>query len=94
MNQPITPTAFPFPGPDATREEIDAFYASVKAAEAAKALSEYAETIEGKTIPHEAPRVENGPSLVCSACGIVRVGLGTPFCKGCLREIEANACVT
>lgn len=34
--------------------------------------------------PHEAPRVEYGPSLMCNACQRVRVRVGKPFCSGCL----------
>ncbi len=51
-----------FPGPDATRAELDAFVAA-----------------------HTPPPVENGPSLMCNACGLVRVGMFTPFCKTCLK---------
>lgn len=67
-----------FPGPDATRAEIDAWY---------KANTPAPPQSDG--IPHEAPKVENGPSLVCNACGVVRVSLFTPFCKGCTAQINA-----
>lgn len=59
-----------FPPPDATREEVAAF------------LREHAPPPEP---PHEAPAFTNGPSVVCSACGVVRINIftGPPFCKGC-----------
>jgi hypothetical protein len=41
-----------------------------------------------EAIEHEAPKVLNGPSLVCNACGKVRVCLNTPFCKRCSATIE------
>jgi hypothetical protein len=63
-----------FPPPDATRAEIDAW----REANALPAEPE-----------HEAPPVANGPSLVCNACGIVRVRLFSPFCKGCLKGMVA-----
>lgn len=63
-----------FPLPDATREEIGRWYAER----------------QPKPGPaHEAPPVENGPSLMCNACGEVRVKLFTPFCKGCLGGMGA-----
>lgn len=37
--------------------------------------------------PHEVPPCENGPSLMCNACGVVRVALSTPFCRGCMAII-------
>jgi hypothetical protein len=42
-----------------------------------------------KRVVHEAPPVDNGPSLVCNACGVVRVPLFKPFCEGCTREMLA-----
>lgn len=71
-------TTLVFPGPDATHAEVDAWY---KANTPAPDQSD--------DIPHEAPEVENGPSLVCNACGVVRVALTTPFCKGCTDQIKA-----
>lgn len=62
-----------FPSPDATRDEVDAW----------RAAREPPPEPE-----HEAPPVENGPSLVCNACGVVRVKLFTPFCKGCMRAMS------
>lgn len=64
-----------WPAPDATFAEVQAF------------LRANAPPPEP---PHEAPEVENGPSLMCNACGIVRVGMYTPFCKGCLAQIESQ----
>lgn len=61
-----------FPPPNATRAEVNAWYAQ-----------------QPKAIPHEAPEVQNGPSLMCNACGIVRVRMFTPFCKGCMTELAA-----
>ncbi len=64
----------PFPEHGATRAEIDAW------------LKANAPTPPPSDEPaHEAPPVENGPSLMCNACGLVRVGMFTPFCKGCTR---------
>lgn len=63
-----------FPPPTATRAEVDAWLAQNK---------------PPPEPPHEAPPVENGPSLMCNACQLVRVKLFTPFCKGCLRTLEA-----
>lgn len=54
-------TTLVFPGPDATRAEIDAWY---------KANTPASNQSDG--VPHEAPKVENGPSLVCNACDVVR----------------------
>lgn len=49
------------------------------------------ETFVSENAPpaHEAPEVENGPSIVCNACGVIRVSLFTPFCKGCKSMMEA-----
>jgi hypothetical protein len=66
--------AIQWPGPNATYAEIQAF-------ERANRPPPEPE--------HEAPPVENGPSLVCNACGIVRVALATPFCKVCLSHFDA-----
>lgn len=66
-------TTAAFPPPSATRAETDAWYAAHAPPEP----------------EHEAPPVQNGPSLMCNACGKVRVKLFTPFCKGCLRAMEA-----
>jgi hypothetical protein len=57
------------PGPNATRAEVDAFLREQRR--------------ESHEPAHEAPPVANGPSIVCNACGIVRVKWTTPFCKGC-----------
>ena len=44
----------------------------------------------GAVVPHEAPQVENGPSVMCAACGLVRIGiLGPPFCKTCRACLAA-----
>ncbi len=64
-----------FPSPDAPYSEIQAWYRA--------AAGETEPKIE-----HEAPPVENGPSLMCNACGKVRVGLWTPFCKTCVKEMR------
>lgn len=64
-----------YPGPTATRAEIDAW------------VREHAPPPQPE---HEAPPVENGPSLVCNACGVVRVKMTTPFCRGCLAAIAAG----
>ena len=68
-----------WPGPDAPRTEVDAFLA--------------ANTPPVSEEPaHEAPPVENGPSIVCSACGVVRIKLlGPPFCVGCQAVINTVA---
>ena len=62
-----------FPSPDAPYSEIQAWHRD-HAAEPEPA--------------HEAPPVENGPSLMCNACGKVRVGAWTPFCKTCVKEMR------
>lgn len=63
-----------FPPPDATYSEVQAWHKA------------HAKPPEPE---HEAPEVENGPSLMCNACGKVRVTLLTPFCKKCSVEIGA-----
>ncbi len=67
-----------WPDPNAPRAEVDAF-GRVHAPTPP----------EPNGIPHGAPPVASGPSIVCNACGVVRVGLYTPFCKGCLAQLEA-----
>ena len=47
-----------FPNPDATREEVDVFVNANQ-------------PVASSEIQHEAPPVENGPSIVCNACGVV-----------------------
>lgn len=64
-----------WPGPDATMAEIDAFYAAHKP-EPPYGLAENGQ-------PHEAPQVENGPSIVCNACQKVRIPITVAFCKTC-----------
>lgn len=64
-----------FPPPDATYAEIQAWYAANR---------------PPPEPAHEAPAVENGPSLVCNACGVIRVPLFKPFCKKCMAAIGAN----
>jgi hypothetical protein len=60
-----------------TRAEIDAF---VKAKQSEPSTE----------IPHEHPPMENGPSVVCSACAVVRINpFGPPFCKRCVGIIAA-----
>ncbi len=92
----------PFPPPNATAAEVAAWKREHDSAEA-RALCDCGDMrarhdgsgclVEGcdcegfDDAPHEAPRVSNGPSLVCNACQKVRVGLSTPFCKGCLAMI-------
>jgi hypothetical protein len=66
-----------FPPSNLSRAELDAW------------VRENAPSLPAnESIPHEAPLVENGPSLVCNACSIVRVGFLTPFCKGCATIID------
>jgi hypothetical protein len=65
-----------FPDPNATRTEIEAFVRANRPP-------------PSTDIPHEAPLVENGPSIVCCACEVVRIGIGSPFCKGCAAMIGA-----
>ena len=66
-----------WPGPDATYSEIVAFY---------RTNSPDPPPPEGPE--HEAPLVTNGPSIVCSACEVVRIGiLGPPFCRACLAQM-------
>lgn len=70
-----------FPPPDATREEVTTWRREngvIKKAEG-----------EGGEVRHEAPAVENGPSLMCNACGLVRVSMIKPFCNGCMRTMAA-----
>jgi hypothetical protein len=67
----------PFPPPNATREEIDAW---VKERGGGKGC------MVTEDVPHEASKVANGPSIVCSACGVVRVPMTKPFCNGCMRS--------
>jgi hypothetical protein len=62
-----------FPPPDATRAEIDAFYAK------------HAPPPEPA---HEVPATEGGPSLMCNGCGLVRVGVFNPLCKQCKSSLE------
>ena len=61
-----------FPGPDATYADIQAWYR---------------DNAPPPEPDHEAPAVENGPSLMCNACGVVRVSSFTPFCRKCLLII-------
>jgi HAD superfamily hydrolase (TIGR01662 family) len=65
-----------FPGPDASRADIDTWRRA-----------------QGGAAPmgreHEAPPVENGPSPVCNACGLVRVSLLAPFCQECTNGMQA-----
>jgi len=68
-----------WPDPNATYSEIRAFYES----------NQWHPTEPGDEIQHEAPEVENGPSIVCNACGVVRVALDTPFCKSCMEQLAA-----
>ena len=63
-----------WPDPNARRAEVEAFLAI---------------HMPTPGPPHEAPPVENGPSLVCNACGVVRVSMLTPFCKSCLASLAA-----
>ncbi len=64
------PTTWPDPG--ATRADVDAF------------MVEHAPKARAAEAAHEAPAVVNGPSIMCAACGAVRIRvLDGPFCKGC-----------
>ncbi len=71
-----------FPSPNATREEVAAWLKEHGAAPRPSC-------IQSEDPPHEAPPVENGPSLMCNACGKVRVSMLKPFCNGCMRVMEA-----
>lgn len=63
-----------FPPPDATREQIDAW----------KAANDPGQP------EHEAPPIANGPSLMCNACGKVRINIfNGPFCRTCSAQIAA-----
>lgn len=63
-----------FPGPDATYAEVAAWHRA------------HAREPEP---PHEAPPIANGPSLMCNACGVVRINIfAGPFCRGCTEQIE------
>ena len=65
-----------FPPADATREEVDAW------------RREHAPTPSLDDPEHEAPPIENGPSLMCNACGVVRINIFNGlFCKGCMKQI-------
>lgn len=64
----------PWPDPNASRETIAAFVR---------------ENAPPAPPAHEAPEVSNGPSIVCNACGIVRVSLLTPFCRACRASLKA-----
>lgn len=57
-----------WPDPNASRKEIAAF---VKA------------NAPPPEPEHEAPAVANGPSVVCNACGVIRVSMSKQFCRGC-----------
>lgn len=71
MNTPKT-----YPGPDATRAEIDAFVRQTGTTDPT-GQSEYLEALAGKTIPFEKTPTENSTGIaVCSLCL-------KPFCKGC-----------
>lgn len=71
-----------WPDPNATRTQVDDF---VREQSPATSSTWKASTLDGGTIAHEAPPIENGPSIVCSACGLVRINpFAGPFCKGCL----------
>ena len=71
-----------FPPPNATRKEVDVWVKEHGATEPPLYLSV-------GNVPHEAPPVENGPSLVCNACGVVRVSMNKPFCNGCMNAMAA-----
>lgn len=74
-----------WPDPNATRADIDDFV-RVNEPEPKPEAAPWgmADLGGGTMVPHEAPPIENGPSVVCAACGIVRIKiLGAPFCKTC-----------
>lgn len=66
-------TKIEWPGPDATHSEVQTFL---------RAHVQW--TPRGPEPEHEAPPVENGPSIVCAACSIVRVHIGKPLCNACM----------
>jgi hypothetical protein len=66
-----------FPPTNATREEIARWFKERRGAPDTPCM-------QTEDVPHEAPPVANGPSIVCSACGDVRVPMTKPFCNGCM----------
>lgn len=60
-----------FPPPNATRLEVMRFLRERKA-----------EQFEPK---HEAPPGDKGPSIVCNACGVVRVPWNKLLCASCKK---------
>jgi hypothetical protein len=62
-----------WPGPSATYFEVQAFL-----------RAQVPPPSDPETPQHEAPPVENGPSILCNACGVIRVRLGKPICAGCM----------
>ena len=73
-------TGISFPGADASRAEIDAWRAAHIPPPAAEEPQ------------HEAPPIANGPSLMCNACGEVRINIfNGPFCKSCAETIGLAA---
>lgn len=73
-------SAMKWPGPDATKAEIDAFVRE-NAPKPEPVEAPYGLASNGQ--PHEAPAVENGPSIVCTVCEVVRIPMTTAFCKKC-----------
>lgn len=64
-----------FPPPGASRAEVNEWMREHRPAPEA---------------PHEVPPMSNGPSLMCNACGVVRINiLAGPFCKGCTEQMQA-----
>lgn len=71
-----------FPPADASRSEITAWL-NARAIEAVQ--HEGAVLVQG----HEAPPMKNGPSPVCSACGVVRIDVRRgAFCRTCLHVMQ------
>lgn len=70
-----------WPSPDATHEEVEAFV---------RKNAPTTPVVSSTEPAHEVPPMENGPSAMCNACGLVRVSLFTTFCKACAGELAAG----
>lgn len=68
-----------WPDPNAPRAAVDAF------------VREQTPPPEPPELPHEVPPCENGPSIVCHACGVVRVSLHNAIglCRNCRGGLVA-----
>ena len=87
-----------YPPPNAGRAVVDAWYADHAPCECSHFRMLHAPRcrVEGcrcqafeEPRPHEAPPMANGPNIVCSACGLIRIDFRNgPFCKTCSAQIE------